>query len=246
MTQIFFSALGMLVIASAFLVPNPVLRAPAQASPATGPQLFLKPALLFDHECSVRTKMPIPAEWKEELRVQAPRFQAEWDRRASVLNRTAEKLAGRAFARKEFSVILTLCPWTPMGDPAFIVYMAPYLEASSRVKNSAAARMALFLAMTHHELLHSLVENIETFEFGGASATVKKYEKEPYNVLVHLHLMAIQKATYEETGDRDLLEAAEGLYVKIIGGDYARAWEIVKLEGTAPLLRELQKYNGKD
>lgn len=66
----------------------------------------------------------------------------------------------------------------------------------------------------------------------------------PFNVLVHLHLMAVQKSAYEQTKNEVLRTSATELY-NYIGGDYKRAWEIIQKEGTALFIQELQTYNQK-
>lgn len=85
-------------------------------------------------------------------------------------------------------------------------------------------------------------DNITTKEFVNESSIFKKYSNEAFNVLVHLHLMAIQKDVYQKTQDFEMMEATNKLY-KFIGGDYQRAWEIVKTEGIDIFLKELKKYN---
>ncbi len=64
-------------------------------------------------------------------------------------------------------------------------------------------------------------------------------------MLVHLHLMAIQKATYQKVGNQVLLEATDSIY-KFIGGDYQRAWEIINTEGSEAFLKEIQTFNSRN
>ena len=108
-------------------------------------------------------------------------FQSEWDQRATQLITLSEQSAGRKFERKEFSVALTLCKWTPMGDPAFIVSVRPYLGLARTDNNlELPLNMAAFVAMLHHELLHSLVDNIINQDFSSQSALLEKYKSEPW------------------------------------------------------------------
>lgn len=210
------------------------------------PRLFMQPAFIFDLECQRKTGFKVDPTVRSEFLQKLGSFQSEWDRQAQSLISASENAAGRSFARKEYSVALTLCAWTPMGDPAFIVSVRPYLGLKrSEGKTKLPLSMAAFVSMTHHELLHSLVENIVNSEFSATSALLEKYKAEPFNVLVHLHLMAIQKAANEQLGDQDLLQATEDLYA-YIGGDYARAWEIVRTEGAQKFLNELRAYNSRE
>jgi len=56
--------------------------------------------------------------------------------------------------------------------------------------------------------------------------------------------MAIQKAVDEKMARPDLIQETDKIYA-YIGGDYARAWEIVKTEGSDPFLSELKAWNSK-
>jgi hypothetical protein len=221
------------------------MREPAAETQAVSPKLFFQPAPVFDIDCQARTGFKVDPQWQQELANKAGLFQNEWDQNAKALIETSEQMAGTKFSRKEYSVALTICKWTPMGHP-FIVSVRPYLEISAKADPNIkqAHNMKVFLSMTHHELLHSLVDNILNFDFSNSSNIIIKYQKEPINVLVHLHLMAIQKATYEKMNNQVLIKNTDFLY-NYIGGDYKRAWDIVNEEGTDKFLKELQAYNSK-
>lgn len=213
---------------------------------SVSPQLFLQQAPLFDAECAQRTGFKIEPSWQQELYEKLPAFQATWANRSQALILASENGAGRKFSRTEYSVVLTLCKWTPMGDPAFIVSVRPYLVGPSQADNKIKSPKSLdmFVSMTHHELLHSLVDNIVNEKFSNSSQLLEKYKTEHFNVLVHLHLMAIQKYAYESLGEKNLLHETDELYA-FIGGDYQRAWEIVGKEGTDGFLEELSDFNSK-
>ena len=97
--------------------------------------------------------------------------------------------------------------------------------------------------MDAHELLHSLVDELVLSE-DFSSAMMTKYKAEHPNVLVHLHLMAIQRAAYLKLGEKDLLEGTNSLYA-FIGGDYQQAWKIIETEGADAFLAELRAYEMK-
>jgi hypothetical protein len=212
---------------------------------AVSPKLFISPAPVFDMDCQRRTGFKVEESWFTELQAKKDQFQSAWDAKANSLNVTSESLAKRKFSRAEYSVALILCKWTPMGHP-FIVSARPFLKSSASADPSIKdpLSMTAYVSMTHHELLHSLLDNIETLEFSSASTMLQKYNKEHFNVLVHLHLIALQKAIYEKLGESELLKQTEVLY-RFIGGDYLRVWEIIQTEGTDVFLRELQAYNSK-
>lgn len=140
----------------------------------------------------------------------------------------------------------------------FIMNMQPYLKTAMAPKTPSS--VTAFVALLHHELLHHLLDNTEGEDFKEFSKLMQKYDallkktenaKEDSfvvstdNVLAHIHLMALQKTTYEKLGRSDLLAEAENTYLNVIGGAYAKAWEIVKQEGAEPFLAELQEFNRK-
>lgn len=214
-------------------------------SSVVSPQLFIQPAYIFDVMCQRSTGFKIDPAIQNELMQKAVNFQSEWDQRASRLISLSEEIAGRKFIRKEYSVALTLCKWIPMGDPAFIVSAGPYLGLPRLDRNTKLPlNMSVFVSMTHHELLHSLVDNIINQDFSNGSAMLEKYKSEPFNVIVHLHLMALQKSVNEKLADTDLIQATDQMY-SYIGGDYKRVWEIIQAEGTKAFTDELQAYNSK-
>ncbi len=207
------------------------------------PKLLIEPAPLFDQECQARTGFAVAPEWTNELMDKKESFQKAWNERADKLNRWAEKFAGRKYTQKEFSVALVLCKWTPMAAP-FIVSARPFLQSSASADPiiGAPLSMSAFVSITHHELLHRLVENAASETFFKTSSMLTRYQNEPFNVRVHLHLMAIQQATYIQLRDQDLLQQTAVLY-NFIGGDYKRAWEIVNAEGYKKFILELQRFN---
>ncbi len=207
------------------------------------PQLFFQTAFIFDSECEKRTGFKVDSSMQEELHKKIGVFRESWDRLAPQLVKASENAAGRVFQRKEYSVALALCRWTPMGDPAFIVSVRPYL-GPSRVDRGTQLPMGMeaFVAIMHHELLHSLLDNIVNPEFFNSSVLLKKYSNETFNVQVHLHLMALQKAVNDQVGDAGLVQATSELY-RYIGGDYQRAWDIVAVEGVGDFLGELLEFN---
>lgn len=212
------------------------------------PQLFIQPSPIFDIFCQ-QTNFKIDSDLQAKLQVELTEkinlFQNEWDKVVISIIPGSEISSGRKFSRKEYSVALSVCGWIPMGDPVFIINALPFL-GESRISRGFQLPMSMdaFISMTHHELLHSLVDNIFNENFWNTSPLLQKYNQEPYNVIVHLHLMAIQKATYEKLNNKSLLTETDKLY-RYIGGDYQRSWEIINAEGTEKFLKEIQLYNNQ-
>ena len=128
--------------------------------------------------------------------------------------------------------------------------MRVYLDSSSQP--GMALPKEAFVMLTHHELLHHLLDNTESEEFSKYSTLIQKYKNKTQNgfavdsnenVLGHIHLMALQRAVYEQLGRQDLLKEASNGYLNVIQGSYAEAWKIVDKEGVEPFLHELQEFN---
>lgn len=225
--------------------PSKLFAEPVQLSAKVSPQLFLQPAYIFDQMCELSTGFKIEPAIQSEFMQKSESFQSEWDKWASDLITNSQELAGRQYFRKEYSVALTLCRWVPMGDPAFIVSVRPYLGEARKDKDfQLPFSMTHFVSMTQHELLHSLVDNIVNEDFFKSSTLLNKYQAEPFNVQVHLHLMALQMAVNQKIGNTEMIKATDDLY-NYIGNDYGRVWEIIKIEGFQKFVDELKDYNTK-
>lgn len=210
------------------------------------PRLFMQSAQVFDSVCqqgSFKIDPEVFSKYQLELSEKLAVFQRAWDDVAATLIAPSEEAAGRKFVRKEYSVALSVCGWIPMADPVFLVSAIPFLGPSRKSKGfDMPMNMNAFVSMTHHELLHSLVDNIVNAEFSNSSQLLEKYRLEKFNILVHLHLMAVQKAAYQRIPAPELMQATSQLYA-FIGGDYDKAWKIVEAEGSEKFVNELQAFN---
>jgi hypothetical protein len=234
--------IGLIFVAGCASPSAQQARRPSSDSGAVSPRLFLKPSPVFDSECSQKSGFKVDSAWYPELFQRLPEFQGHWDEKAAALINTSQTLVGKRFSRTEYSVSLTVCKWIPMGYP-FIISLRPFLKSSAaadpQIKNPHS--MMEFVSLTHHELLHSLTDDIVLSQ-DFPSALLIKYKSEHPNVLVHLHLMAVQKAAYIKLEETDLLKNTDLLYA-YIGGDYQRAWQIIAAEGADVFVTELQAYN---
>jgi hypothetical protein len=219
------------------------------------PKLYLESGELLDmmNDMQADQKIPgtwkVPGGWKKELKSRIPEFQSAWDKNAIALSDASERISGRKFSRTEYSVALVLGPYLPMARP-FLMNMQSYLVSSSQP--GKVLPIEAFVMLSHHELLHHLLDNIEGDEFSKFSTLIQKYKIKDQNgfavdsnenVLGHIHLMALQRAVYEQLGRQDLLKEAANGYLNVIQGSYAEAWKIVDKEGVKPFLDELQEFN---
>ncbi len=212
--------------------------------PASGaPKIFLEKGDLLDYQLSQFSQAPFPVKAQGELNSELAQFQNAWDEAAELgILTLAEQVAGRDFERKEYTAWLVLSPLIPMGRP-LIINMNPFLDQGQKIHKTLSKEN--FVSLTHHEVLHFLVQNIEGKTLYKMSPLVNKYKEESVNVLVHLHLMAVQKMVYERLDEKgeSLLSETNKLYDDIIAGDYKRAWAIVEEEGAKAFVDELKNYN---
>jgi hypothetical protein len=204
---------------------------------------FLKKGDILDLQLSRFGGYEIPQGVIDELDARLGGFQESWDNAVNQgLLDLSTNLSKRSFERKEYIIWASLARLIPMGRP-LIINMNPYLKNGTNAGTTLSD--LAFVSMTHHEVLHFLVENIEGSVLFSMSALARKYQKEPENVLVHLHLMALQKATYLKMADigKKLIIETENLYNSVIRGEYQRAWQIVEIEGHQKFLDELTSFN---
>lgn len=186
----------------------------------------------FDRACSKLSEDTIEEAWIAELEKRLPSFQAYWDREGPRLLAAALAEVGKPFRRREVSATLSLCKFPSMSHP-LLVNMRRFMDSAT---DGEPRPMFLFGALVFHELLHTYVfDNLEASEL-----IDKKYDAEPGSVKSHVHLMAIMKKTYLKLGLEEELARITEKDSKI-GPIYARAWEIVSLEGHEALLSELRE-----
>lgn len=183
------------------------------------PQLYISYGSVFDRQCSQLSKYRIQSEWVQEARRRNSEFQDAWNVHARDLLTTLFTEIGKGFSRKELSVTTSVCNYKSMSIP-IMINVRRWLNSYSAP--SAPAPMIGFAEFVFHEFLHNyVVENLRK-----PSPLLEKYKGEGFGVRAHLHLMALEKFVFLKLGRQDLLAWAEGFY-KMVGGDYARSWEIV-------------------
>ncbi len=197
------------------------------------PKLFFSYSWLYD---SVACPDPSPKDaWREEVRAKTESFSKLWETRGPVLFQVLFNHTGLGFARKEMTATLSLCSKLPSLSNPLVLNVANFLE--SYMSPRPVLSDDDFVDLVFHELLHSWVgNNLET------SALRKKYRDEIPSVRSHLHLMAIQKFVYLKLQRPDLVQMLDLLHARL-GGSYARAWEIVGLEGHEAFMNEFLSQN---
>jgi hypothetical protein len=202
----------------------------AHASAPELPRLFFSYSWLYD-SVVCETKPPEP-QWVKEIHERTEPFSKLWSARGPELFKVLFDNTGRGFSRKEITATFSLCEGKPSYSNPLILNVRRYLTSGMSPKPVYSEDD--FVDLVFHELLHTwVVENL------GYSPLVAKYWDEGSPVRNHLHVMAAQSFVYSRLGRSDLIKMLETTYSRV-GGAYARAWEIVQIEGHEPFMKELR------
>jgi hypothetical protein len=215
------------VLLAAFLVLSACVK-------AQGTQLDYSPKL--DSICAVISGPSIEETWKSELQLTLPEFEKEWATLGVELVKGSERVLGRAI-NQNFTAHLTLCN-TPSRAWPVVVNMRYALKSFT----PSPVPLRVKVGTLHHEILHREIDEL----IPSNSPFLEDYSDEHSRVRNHLHLLAVQKATYLELGLDDELAELVSVDSRLPEGYYKRAWEIVNSEPQhyKKALAELQQREG--
>lgn len=213
------------------------------------PKLFFEHGYVFDQSCQTDSKQPITEAMENELDQRLPDLQKLWEEKGTDLLTATIDITKHDFGRREESVTLILCPWfAPMSQP-LMLRVRSYLKSATEKGNknfyTTLRPDFYFVSQVYHELLHRYLDhNFETMGLINPSRSplANKYRKENKGVLIHLHLLALQKAVYLKVHRDDDLQKIIQFDSEIPGDIYKRAWEIVNKEGYDKFLDELKSW----
>jgi hypothetical protein len=189
-------------------------------------------AAIFDEVCSQKTSYKIEPAWKQELNNRLPQWQKLWNQEGTQLLKQAIKIVGKAFPQNNFSVPLSVCSFPSMSTP-LIVNVRYSLKSFTEHPNLDDVTISTI----DHELLHNYIDSFLPKE----TPLLIKYKSEPKMVLSHLHLFALQKATYLALGWQSKLKDVIAKDKSLPNSDYKRAWEIVnEKENYSAFIEELK------
>ncbi len=199
-------------------------------------RLFFSYSWLYDGQlCPATESNPraIDPKWVLEIEERAENFSKIWLEKSPILFKTLFDRTGLGFSRKEMTATFSVCPKKMSYSDPLVLNMTRFLDSYPTHPNPDKTEEG-FVDLVFHELLHTWVdENLKN------SILLKKYKDENASVRNHLHLMAIQQFVYLKLGRPDMVSKVEKNY-KIIGGTYARSWEIVQIEGYLTFMNEFQ------
>lgn len=216
----------MKIISTLFIVI--ITMSASYASAPEVPRLFFSYSWLYDSV--VCEQNPPEAKWMDEIEERTEYFSSLWASRGPELFKVLFDQTGLGFSRKEMTATFSICPRKPSYSDPLIINMTRYLNSCMSPKPALGDED--FIDLVFHEVLHTwVVENLEN------SQLRRKYKDEAPSVRNHMHLMAIQKFVYSKLNRPDLIIMLDTTYARI-GGTYARAWEIVQIEGIEAFMQE--------
>ncbi len=195
------------------------------------PTVQLKYANLFDMVCSTKDAYKIDTDLVKELEGKLPSWQISWNQEGKLLLKTAINIVGKPFPQNYYTVPLSLCNFPSMSEPLMVNVR---YSLSGYIQNPLSTNVTL--STIEHEILHTYIDSF----FPKNTPLLRKYHHEPPMVLSHLHLFALQKASYHLLGQDQILKAVIAKDNSLPNGDYKRAWEIVNTEGYMPFIIELK------
>lgn len=222
----------------ASLITNAVYAKNNEGNPSIKiPTIRIFYASLFDEVCSKKTSYKIDSSWPSELNNRLPQWQQLWNQEGTQLLKQAIKIVGKPFPQNNFSVPLSLCSFPSMSAP-LIVNVRYSLKSFTDHPNLDDVTISTI----DHELLHNYIDSFLPKE----TPLLIKYKSEPKMVLGHLHLFALQKATYLALGWQSKLKDVIAKDKSLPNSNYKRAWEIVnEKENYSEFIRELKSVPKK-
>jgi hypothetical protein len=189
----------------------------------------------FDKNCGAFLNKPVKDGWIQEAAKRLGEFQFLYDNEGPKYVKTALEEVGGLYPYKEVQATLTVCHFSSMSSP-LIVNVNNFLSTADDPLPLFAFTEILF-----HELMHTYTR--PAYE---KSPLIKKYATEPPLVLVHLHVMALEKFVLQKLGRTHVLKWKHSSYGEG-GPGYKRAWEIVdKIEGHEAFINELKLVYKKE
>jgi len=177
---------------------------------------------VVDRVCSALLGPDIQDSWRSELESKLPRLEALWRTQGMALVDESATILGQPID-SAVRVQITLCN-TPSRSFPLIVN----LRYALRPFTANPVALAVKVGTLHHELLHRPVDE----RIPGDSALLAGLEEEHPRVRNHVHLLALQKATYLNLGLNAELEALIAADSALPNGYYRRAWAIVNASPT--------------
>ncbi|MBO9668811.1 MAG: hypothetical protein J7501_18580 [Bdellovibrio sp.] len=199
------------------------------------PEIIFESGWLLDSSLEELSKESLNQAAVDEVANRTSEFQDAWDQLGKPLIESALRETGLSFKERDIKGVLICGPIASQSHP-LIINVKYFLKSLEEKPQS----MTEFVDVVFHELLHVLLQdNVRTFP----TPTAQEFIADEFDVIAHLHLMAIQKYSHEKIGN-----ATErlGQWYQRIGRDYQRSWELVSDEAIfSKLMKEIGTEFGR-
>lgn len=182
------------------------------------PAITIQYAATYDEVCSAKISYPIGHECKKELLARLPIWRKLWQEEGHLLLKTSIKIAGKPFREQNLKVALSLCTFSSISMP--LIINARY---ALRSFSETPISDAVLISTIFHEVLHNYLD----WFVPRSTLLLVKHKEESKGVLSHLHLLALEKATYLHLGFENQLKEIIAKDQSLPNKDYQRAWEII-------------------
>lgn len=178
----------------------------------------------LDFACSLLRGGAIKDEWKNELLLRKPEFDALWENVGPRLMTAAEAITGKPFPDEKLTARLTLCNLPSQSIAGISVNMRYALQSFV----SPPVPMRYKVDTLFHELLHVFIAAHPVSN----SALLAQHSTESECTRNHLHVLALQKAVLVKLQQPDALQDIVAIDSQLPGGCYKKAWAIVNATDT--------------
>ncbi|HXT17460.1 MAG TPA: hypothetical protein VN706_17600 [Gemmatimonadaceae bacterium] len=171
-----------------------------------------------------------------------PAWRDSWSRQGPELFRATVIITHSAFKFSEAKAALISCPGYPSTSFPLMINVRLLFDSAGVPVARDTARFASYL---FHETLHRYISDIIESRPDSTTPLLRKYAREHPPVLAHLHLYALMDTVYRQLRRGNNVLQPTGPTAPTAGGvlgvnDLDRAREIVRAEGVAAFVRELQ------
>jgi hypothetical protein len=199
------------------------------------PDIVFESGWLLDSSVADLSNHELKQEALDEVSSRLAEFQASWDDVGRPLLFSAVKESGMSFLEKDIKGSL-ICGQLFSQSHPLLINIKYYLNSLQKKPRP----LTEFAEQVFHELLHILLQdNLRKWP----TPTAEKYSDQGFEVIAHLHLMALQRRSHEDIGNSTAWLAD---WYGDIGGDYSKTWKTVSEDVVYfQLLKELSTEFGR-
>ncbi len=199
------------------------------------PEIIFESGWLLDDSLAEISKTELNQEAIDEIVKRTPEFQTAWNDLGRPLLSSVIKKNGIFFREKDIKCFLIYGPIYGGLSHPLIINVKRYLHSLQEKPTP----LSDFVEVAFHVLLHILLQdNARSWP----TPMIQNYMEDGFEVIAHLHLMALQRKAHENAGSR--IDWLNDWYGKM-GESYSKTWKAVSDDAVYEgLLKELSTEFG--